>query len=157
MQNSNLKKELLGQHNEVSAAEMDAYLKGTLSDRQAREVEMKIHSNEFSSVAAEGFSTYGAAGNVADAGAQWKSKGSNNLVWYSLSGIALITLLSVLLISSSESELADGTNTNTEAIASIQDEEKQEKAIVSEAAKVVSTENVNQKAAAKKAQVIPQE
>jgi len=77
MQNSRLKKEILGPHKEVSAKELELYNQGKLSGDRAREVEMKLHSNAFSAEAAEGFSTYGKGIPVSELSKKYASKNYN--------------------------------------------------------------------------------
>lgn len=94
MQNSRLKKELLGQHKEVSAKELELYRQGKLSAQKAREVELKLSANEFSSMAADGLNTYGEGVSVSDLANSYKTK--SYAKWYY--GALLISVVCAALL-----------------------------------------------------------
>ncbi len=92
MQNSEMKKEILGQHREISAKELENYLNGKLSASEARAVEMKMHSNDFSSDATDGFETYGKSIAISEIGKPWKVTNYSWIAWTILSAVAVVII-----------------------------------------------------------------
>lgn len=90
MQNSELKKEILGQHKEVSAKELERYLNGSLSDSEARSVEVRMNSSNFSSEAADGFKAYGNTSSITELNSSWKTTNYSKLIWITASAVAIV-------------------------------------------------------------------
>ncbi|MFK7755402.1 MAG: tetratricopeptide repeat protein [Flavobacteriales bacterium] len=124
MQNSELKKQLLGPHKEVSAKELENYLSGKLLASEARAVEEKLHSNEFSNVAAEGFETYGNTASISEVGKQWSTP---NYTWLILTTLGALVILAAggIWYSSSQSNPVSDTNSNELVVQTTVDPEEQ--------------------------------
>ncbi len=90
MQNSELKNEILGQHKEVSAAELKRYASEKLSPSEARAIEDKIHSNDFSSDAVDGLKTYGSAASMALINKKYSTASPYKQLPYALSAVLVI-------------------------------------------------------------------
>ncbi len=133
MQNSELKRELLGPHREVSASELENYLSGKLSASEARAVEEKLHSNEFSSSAAEGFSTYGSTSTISEIGKQWSTPNHTWMAWSVFSALLLLTIgfwwigKGTTEVSTAKKETNDNISPTTELIEDNQKTNKTEK------------------------------
>ncbi len=87
MQNSNLKKEILGQPKEATAAELNAYLNGELSPSEAWSVEDKMHSSDFTSEAVEGIKTYGDTALITELKQKYSAQNS----WWNLNSLLLLS------------------------------------------------------------------
>lgn len=92
MQNSELKKEILGSHKEVSAKELKDYLDGNLNNSQARSVETKLNSSDFSSEAIDGIKTYGSTSSVEVISKKYIHNTINLRILLTLSSISIVIL-----------------------------------------------------------------